>query len=258
MAWFICWTFLLIASPANTLYGDEPKEEEFDEGLFEDAQEDQQKEKAAPPLTDPAAPPPPPQRQITVSGTIRLNYYLYPTKEQMEITYKFEMGHSCNRPKPLEQPLQCVFNGNTPITTSIQGQLAKWKEGHCQLLVTIPDIPFGVIFTEQPDGSAIIKLPTFGPAPVEEWESRCSLANDPEFALNTIGAPEEWLNLGLVKAREAIDQRSVKVSETFDAETTFTARAEESNDEIGRAEVVVEGKIITRLVQPHSLAAQKP
>lgn len=257
VTWFMFLPILIALSVAapHGAYGQEEtppateQQEDFDEGLFEDA-ETETKKAAPAPVIDPAAPPPPAQRSISLQGTIRLNYYLYPTKEQLQLTYKFTLAHQCTRPKELEQPLKCAFNGNTPVAVTIQGQLAQWKGGQCQLQVKIPDMPFGVVYAEEPDGSATIKTPTLGPVQ-EEWESHCSFANDPDFAFNTIGAPEEWIGRGLEKTKAVLEQLTFKVG-TFETATPFTASAEESNDDIGRAEVVVEGMIVTSIVQPET------
>ncbi len=244
---------LLIASPFPSAFAEDWDQgddlDSVDQGTFGDEAPVPTSPSAteAPPA-DPAAPPPPPQRRITLRGTIRLSYYLYPTKEQMQLIYQYRITHACPRPEPFDTLFQCAMNGSATVETKVEGQLAKWKGGQCTLQIKVPDIPVAAVFDEEPNGSAKLRMRKLGPV-LETWESQCSFANDPEFAFNTVGAPEEWINQGLAKTKEAIDKLSLHISSTLETETSFTATVDGLEDDIARADVSVEGSITTDLVQ---------
>ncbi len=178
---------------------------EVDQGLFEDAKPANKPQAPVEPPAD--APPALPKQVVGLRGVVRLSYYLYPTKEQVELTYNFRVNESCDRPERLEQPHSCSFKGDATVETHVLGQLAKWNGGQCLLQVKVPNIPFALEYIESPEGVVTIKVPSLGPVQ-ESWESQCSFTSEPNFSVKTMGEPEVWINKGLNKAKEAIEALS--------------------------------------------------
>ncbi|HPQ80390.1 MAG TPA: hypothetical protein PLZ86_01535 [bacterium] len=257
----IALTLLLLlpfAAPAQEEAELDPGVDEvLDEGLFEDALEDEEQiqneyEDDAPPI--PPLPPIAPPRDnrfemaepgegesrwnITITAAVVMTYVFNDSPDSFTIRYRFEIKGQANADI-------AVMNGELDIAADVQGPLAKWPTGECQLFVNVPKVPYELTFRKTGDDRSSLRL-VLKRAVNESWQSKCTFTDDPDSKLETTGAPETWLARALEKARPPIRDL---IADLGDEETTtrFVIGKESISDPpLGSGEIEGTGVITIR------------
>lgn len=204
------------------------EEDPAEQGLWEDAKT---KPESVTPPPDTSAAPPLPQRKLQFTMDAELDYFFYQTRNQITLTYTLSFDGLIDMPAPdtPQKNVSAWLKGTGGIITKVTGTLAKWAGGECQLLVKVPDTPYQFHYLEDA-GKATMTMVGLGPT-TEEWESHCSLSNDPEAAFNTTGPLEKWVGHALDKVKALINKVELQVSDAYDTEWPFQIEPISMEDE---------------------------
>lgn len=138
-----------------------------------------------------------------------------------------------------------VISGEADVTAKINGPLAKWPTGECNLEVTIPKIPFDITYRKTGDDKARIIL-RFKKAIMESWSSKCLFNDTPGAKFITSGPPEKWFNQAIQKASPPLRALSAKLDPENETTSTSTIKAFTAQDQpLGHAQI--EGTIVTTI-----------
>lgn len=139
--------------------------------------------------------------RILIKADFGLNYVFAESPETFVVNYKLEMEGTAKNKVDL-------IKGNARVTTGVQGFLAKWPTGGCELRVSVGEVPYEIIFSKIAEEK--IELDTkIGEEITERWESNCKFEDAPRAKFNTIGNPELWLAEAVRKSANLL--RGVKI-----------------------------------------------
>lgn len=148
---------------------------------------------------------------IVITGAVIMNYVFNNSPDSFNIKYRWEIKGQANA-------ATSVIRGDADITAEVEGFLSKWPTGECKLDVTIPKVPFELVFRRSGGDKGSIRL-VFQQAINEDWMSRCTFTDAPGAKFDTRGTPEAWLTRALQKARPPLKNI---IANLGDEETTTT------------------------------------
>jgi len=207
-------------------------EETFDEGLFEDALEEEAAEKRE----EEAVSGP---RKITIDAVVVVKYSFANPAESFSVKYHINLGGEAKQDADL-------IKGNAKIATDISGFLAKSPAFECLLKVSIADVPYEIMFKKVSDSEADLNVAFKGQI-LEDWESLCTFLDASESKFNTRGSPEVWIGLALEKAKPSLSKLSAPLTSGKPSSVTFTVPKTTLEDSLGTTEY--EGKGVVT-IQP--------
>ncbi|MBT3181462.1 MAG: hypothetical protein HN337_03020 [Deltaproteobacteria bacterium] len=193
---------------------DAEDEEEPEEDLAEDEEEPEEDEDE-PDIDEQAADAPEIEggepgegdnrRQIKIAGMIVMSYVFDNSSDSFTVRYRWELEGQANASIS-------VIKGDANIEAEVDGFLAKWPSGECNLNVNVPKVPFELTFKTQGEEKGNIKL-VFKKAITETWQSSCSFMDAPGATFETTGPPEKWFEKALSKARPPLRSIVVNIDE---------------------------------------------
>lgn len=243
-----CAPFALLAQEDTGI--DTGVDDVLDQGLFEDAREE---EGAAPPAGEAGPEVAPPaageiergeagegQTRWTVSMTVAvlMNYVFTDSNDSFTIRYRFEIKGTVNAET-------AVLRGDLDINADVQGSLAKWPTGECTLSVNVPKVPYELTFRKTGDDKTSLRL-VLRRAVNEDWQSRCTFSDSPGARLETRGAPETWLAKALEKARPPLKDLIADIGEEETTTRFIISKEQISDPPLGSGEIEGTGVITIR------------
>lgn len=213
-------------------------DEVLDEGLFDDAREELEQTPGAPDGETQPIPPLPPiggpgfpaggvprdgesRWNITMTVAVVMTYVFNDSPDSFTIRYRFEIKGQANAET-------AVLRGDLDINADVQGPLAKWPSGECQLTVSIPKVPYELTFRKSGDDKTSLRL-VLRRSVNEDWQSKCTFSDAPDARLETRGAPETWLAKALEKARPPLKDLIADIGEE-ETTTRFVISKESISD----------------------------
>lgn len=175
---------------------------------------------------------------VQVTGGVILNYVFSDSPDAFLVKYRWEAKGQANSET-------AVIKGEASISADVEGPLAKWPTGECDLSITVSNAPFEMTFRKTSEEKTSINL-VFKNKITEDWQSKCSFTDAPGAQFNTRGSPEMWLAKALEKARPPLKDLVANLGEE-ETTTTFVISKEEINDPpVGTIEMEGTGVITIR------------
>lgn len=147
--------------------------------------------------------------RVKINAAIRASYVFNDSPDSFVIKYRWEIEGQANAST-------AVIRGEADISAEVEGFLAKWPTGECNLSVTIPKVPFELTFRRSGEEKGSVAL-KFRRNILETWQSKCTFTDAPGARFETTGNPERWLGRAVEKSRPPL--RSI-VTDLGDIETT--------------------------------------
>lgn len=238
-----------------------PYEEDADEqGLYEDARPAKPAADSTTTASEPEDTDDTPQSPAPTTGPVQtkrpfhleaqfvLDYYFFGNRNHFTVKYAFKLDDTiAGRPavegEQSPAPRSLTLRGNADVKTEIDGVLAKGTGTECLLEVSVPKVPYNVLYHEASPDQARVTLKKIGPV-AEDWAANCQFSDMPNKPLRTTGAPEHWLNIALEQLTPLLQEHDMPLSDVFESEWTFSIPTQRREDaQIGALEIRGEGKL---------------
>ncbi|MBI4212664.1 MAG: hypothetical protein HY540_08505 [Deltaproteobacteria bacterium] len=238
---------LLMGATPFIAFAQDGTDAEIDQGLFEDARETPQKAEKQILTTDDQGRQDDdediipkielgeennvePIRSIVLDTAIILNYAFDRSSDSFTVKYVFHIEGKATSATAL-------VSGDAEITAQVQGMLSKFATGECKLDVSIPKVPFELMFKKTDEERASISL-KFNGAIAETWKSQCTFTQAGSKKFETIGDAERWLAQALEKTSPPLDTISIDLTPDEPTSATFTIGKQSLKDPpLGAAEI---------------------
>ncbi len=172
---------------------------------------------------------------ITITSAIVMNYIFNNSTDSFTVKYRWDIKGDVNSET-------AVLKGDALIDAEVVGPLSKWPTGECKLFITIPKIPYEMVFRRTNEKTSSIKL-VFKRTISEDWQSKCTFKDAPNAKFETRGEPERWLTKALEKARPPLKSIVANLGEE-ETTTTFVINKQIINDApLGSGEIEGTGVI---------------
>jgi len=172
---------------------------------------------------------------ITITSAIVMNYIFNNSTDSFTVKYRWDIKGDVNSET-------AVLKGDALIDAEVVGPLSKWPTGECKLFITIPKIPYEMVFRRTNEKTSSIKL-VFKRTISEDWQSKCTFKDAPDAKFETRGEPERWLTKALEKARPPLKSIVANLGEE-ETTTTFVINKQIINDApLGSGEIEGTGVI---------------
>jgi len=169
--------------------------------------------------------------EVKINAAVRANYVFNESPDNFVIKYTFEVKGDANAET-------AVIRGDADITANVEGFIAKWPTGQCNLNISIPKVPFEITFRKGGEEKGSVALQFRKPI-MEDWKSSCSFTDAPGAKFDTSGPPEKWLAVAIEKARPPIRSMVADIKE--EETTTSFVIPKQTIDDAPLGTIEVEG-----------------
>lgn len=123
--------------------------------------------------------------RVMIKASFNFNYVFAESPDSFIVDYKLEVDEKIKNQVDIKK-------GDIRVNTDVQGFLAKWPTGECQLNIGVSEIPYQLSFNKVEEEKIRLDL-AMEENITEKFDSNCVFTDAPGSKFNTSGAREQML-----------------------------------------------------------------